>query len=178
MYSPSRTAFILVGTALLGVLTNACAQTHGIQPALGDTVIIGITDTAAHLRREIWFGPRQRTRRVIREQRDLDALWSGLQAHVPTPRVDFSQKDVLVAGYGDYPAVGPTISIDTVLTRGLERIVVVRVTDLVGNCLVPSAVTAPFDIVVVPRDTARTTQFVERRARLTGCNPSPDPIRR
>lgn len=178
MYSLSRTAVIIVGVALLGVLTNACAQTQRIRPALGDTVVIGMTDTAAHLYRELWFGPDYPIRRVIREQRDLDEFWSTLQTHIPPPTVDFSQKDVLAVGFGRYPTLGPTISIDTVLTRGSERIVVVGVRDLIGNCLVPSAVSAPFDIVVVPRDSTRTTQFAERRMRLTDCHPSPDPIRR
>lgn len=178
MPSLFRSGSRLIGATLLGVLMSACAQTQGIRPALGDTVVIGMTDTGAHLYRELWFGPDYPTRRVIREQRDLDEFWSTLQTHIPPPTVDFSQKDVLAVGFGRYKTLGPTISIDTVLTRGSDRIVVVRVRDLIGNCLVPSAVSAPFDIVVVPRDSTRTTQFAERRTRLTGCVPSPDPIRR
>lgn len=178
MPSPFRTVFIIVGATLLGVLTNACAQTQGIRPARGDTVIIGMIDTATHLRPDVYFGPRQRTRRIIREQRDLDELWSTLQSHVPVPRVDFSQKDVLVGGFGTYPSEGPTISIDTVLTRGEERIVVVRTTHLREACLVPSVVTAPFDIVVVPHDSTRTTRFVERSVHSSSCVPSLYPIRR
>jgi hypothetical protein len=178
MSSVFRSGWILVGTALLCVLMSACAQTLRIRATPGDRVIIGITDTAAHLRRDFYFGPHQPTRRVIRQQRDLDGFWSTLQTHIPPPTVDFSQRDVLAVGFGSHGSEGPTISIDTVLTRGQERIAVVRTTYLTEACLVPSVVTAPFDIVVVPRDSTRTTQFVERSVRSRSCFPSPNPIRR
>jgi hypothetical protein len=157
---------------------SACAQTRGRIPALRDRVIIGVADTAAHLYRDAEDGPHDPARRIIREQRGLDQLWSTLQHPLPAPRVDFSQSDVLVAAFGIHGSLGPTISIDTVLTRGAERIVVVRVTDVNEQCLVASELTFPVDIVVVPHESTRTTQFVERRARLPGCFPSPRPIRR
>lgn len=177
MRSLARPGLRSVGATLLGVL-SACALVHGRSSAPRDVVIIGVADTAAHLYRQLWFGPDDPTRRVIREQRDLDEFWSTLQTHIPPPTVDFSRKDVLAVGFGRYAVTAPTISIDTVLTRGSERIVVVRVRDLMEECLVPSAVSAPFDLVVVPRDSIRTTQFAERRMLLTECHPSPDPIRR
>lgn len=183
MSSLFRAASSFVGATLFGFIMGACAlsapaPSRGRTPTPSYTVILGIADTAAHLYRDAEFGPHEPTRRIIREQRGLDELWSTLQAHVPAPSVDFVQKDVLVAAFGVHGSVGPTISIDTVLTRGAERIVVVRVTVLNERCLEESALTEPIDIVVVPHEPWRTTQFVERRDRLPGCIPSPRAIRR
>jgi hypothetical protein len=184
MGSLYRSGSRLVDATLLGSLftacsMSACAQTRGSGLDLRNTVLIGVVDTAAHLHRDRrGNGPQEPTRRIIREQHALDTLWSILQEHFPAPRLDFSKEDVLVAGMGGQSAVGPTISIDTVLTRGAERIVFVRVTEVAEECLLASAYTYPIDIVVVPRDSTRTTRFVERTTRLSGCRPSPPAIRR
>lgn len=179
MGSLSPFASMLISATLLGVLVGACAQSRGLTPAFRDSVIIGVADTGAHLYRgEPGNGRAEPTRSVIRNQRALNELWSTLQAHVPPPRVDFSQKDVLVARFGVHGSTGRAISIDTVLTGAAQRIVVVRVTAVNEDCLVGSALTYPVDIVVVPHESTRTTRFVERTHRLPGCVPSPRPIRR
>ncbi len=183
MGSLSRSGSRFVGATLLGFLISACAmgacaQTRGRIPALRDSVIIGVADTAAHLYRDFeGNGPGKPARRVIREQRDLDEVWSTLDHLFAVPRIDFAQNDVLVAAFGASSSVGPAISIDTVLIRDAKRIVVVRVTDINERCLASSAMTEPIDIVVVPHDSTRTTQFVERTASFPDCRVGQNPIR-
>lgn len=135
---------VLVGVGILAVFASACAQTRGLSPALPDSVLIGVKDTAAHLYRSAeGNGRREPARRVIREQRDLDDIWRTLYSPGPVPRIDFAQRDVLVAAHGTYGSFDPMINIATVLTRGAERIVIVRVTRINEECLSASELTHP-----------------------------------
>lgn len=162
---------LLVGLLALAAPRGAQAQPHP------DTVIIGVRDTAAHLHRSReGNGPDKPVRRVIRDQQNLDEVWRMLTSRMRVPRIDFEDQDVLVAAFGVDGYIGPTINIDTVLTRDAERIAIVRVTDVAERCLLAAAYSYPIDIVVVPRDSTRTTRFVERKTRLRGCRPSPPTI--
>jgi hypothetical protein len=172
------------GAALLGLFTSvcaksACAQSRGRIPGLRDTIIVGVADTAAHLYRSAEDnGPKAPLRRVIRDRQNLHEIWKTFDSLLPAPSVDFERSDVLVAAIGAWGYFGPTINIDTVLTRGPERIAIVRVRNVAEECLTASELTHPIDIVVVPRDSTRPTRFIERRTRLRGCLPSPPPILR
>lgn len=100
-------------------------------------------------------GIKEKLRLVVRDRDAWRELWAKINASVsPSPRlpeIDFSQEMVVIAGLGSRPSGGYGIIIDHVYQEGNQLEIVVVSRSPGPNCAVTLALTAPVDIVRLPR---------------------------
>ncbi|HEU4828575.1 MAG TPA: protease complex subunit PrcB family protein [Gemmatimonadales bacterium] len=102
-----------------------------------------------------YSGLAEAERRIVTSEEEMEALWSQIhagQASVPPlPSVDFGEEMVLVAALGGKPSSGYAIRIDSVAARGEGLEVFLRQSRPAPDCAVLAVITAPVDLVRLPR---------------------------
>lgn len=99
------------------------------------------------------------TRQTLRDAAAWREAWTQLTSRsgppVPLPEVDFDREMVLVATLGEQSSGGYTIRIGSVhRAAGGELVAEVVQTSSGARCGVTAALTAPADVVIVPRSDA------------------------
>ncbi len=109
-------------------------------------------------------------RETVRDAAAWRALWTRLTARAgppaPPPEVDFAREMVLVAALGQRSSGGYSIRIESVRT-GSELAATVVQSSPGPRCGVTGALTAPADVVIVPRSEAPVRWTV--RETVTDC---------
>jgi hypothetical protein len=141
-----------------------------------ERVVVTIRDTSAHVYHEDSGGIADSLRLVIGDSASFTEFWNRLvrtkQPNRLPPVIDFGKHSVIVAALGARGASGPRISIDTVRVQSDVRYVVVRRVLPHEHCMDFTQgyeLGRPVDVVVVPRDSVRTTRFIERVVHLSDC---------
>ncbi|HET7462474.1 MAG TPA: protease complex subunit PrcB family protein [Longimicrobium sp.] len=110
-------------------------------------------------------------RETLRDATAWRALWTRLTSRagppVPPPEVDFAREMVLVAALGQRSSGGYAIRIESVRQAGGEMVATVVQTSPGPRCGVTGALTAPADVVIVPRSDAAVRWTV--RETVTDC---------
>ncbi|HEU4556267.1 MAG TPA: protease complex subunit PrcB family protein [Longimicrobium sp.] len=111
-------------------------------------------------------------RETIRDEAAWRGVWTRLTARggppVPLPEVDFAREMVLVAALGQRRSGGYTVRIESV-RRAAEALVATVVQTSPGpRCGVTGGLTAPADVVIVPRSDAAVRWTV--RETVTDCS--------
>jgi PrcB C-terminal/Peptidase inhibitor I9 len=100
-------------------------------------------------------GISQRARLVIRNRDEFNEVWNQIVGLVsnkpPLPKVDFSREMIIVAARGEQPTSGYEIIIDSACEVDNQLEVLVHSTKLLGCGLQLQVVTAPVDIVRLPK---------------------------
>lgn len=100
-------------------------------------------------------GISQRSRSVIRNRDEWNKLWKQIAGvgpdRPPPPEVDFTREMLIVAAMGEKPSTGYEILIDGACEVNNQIEVSVRSVDYLKCGLQPQVVTAPLDIVRMPR---------------------------
>ena len=147
---------MLVWSLLLCTSTGACAQRR----VVGAGTAVKIT--------HLYQSERSRTgepvRLVITSAAALDSLLNrvGREFVQSLTPIDFSTNEVIAVALGGQSAAGPIIMIDSVVDLSDVRRITVTRTDYRNGCTLPSAITRPVDIAMVPRSTRSRVTFVER----------------
>jgi len=104
---------------------------------------------------------------VVRDSQAWSALWAQIVAnHSPTPPVpsiDFSREMLIVAAMGTRNTGGYSIKVESVSGSSTELVATVTATSPGRSCMTTQALTAPVDIVRVPRSEL-PVRFVEQRS--------------
>jgi hypothetical protein len=106
-------------------------------------------------------------RLVIRDANGWAEFWSELGMG-DRPEVDFSRDLVVAVAAGQRPTGGHEIAVDRVSQADGELTISVVETTPSPNCVTTTALTQPVDVVVVPKVSARSWSFVERKE-VRGC---------
>lgn len=169
-----RTSIWSTAIAVIIIPTAAqrLASQHGRRAT--ESLVLSPVDTAAHLYHGLYSGMKDSARLVLHDSIGFAAVWRtvrGLNLGVPEqPNIEMRTHDVIVAALGAQGAIGPRISIDSIVMRGHERIVIVRRTYPPRDCMESQVFNSPIDVVVVPADRSRATRFIERRRDLRRCS--------
>jgi hypothetical protein len=111
------------------------------------------------------------TRETVRDAAAWGGLWARLTARsgprLPAPEVDWSREMVLVAAMGQRRSGGYAIRIESVRRAGGELVAEVVQTSPGPRCGVAAALSAPADVVIVPRSDAPVRWTV--RETVTDC---------
>ncbi|HUF28917.1 MAG TPA: protease complex subunit PrcB family protein [Gemmatimonadaceae bacterium] len=163
MQSPIRP---IVALMALGIAAGACSAeptepgvqspesgTHGPATVEGVPLQLRKLDEAEPFSSS--SGVRDRARIVIRTSAEWEDLWSQVTANT-TPRpeppaVDFAAEMVVVAAMGWRPSGGYSIEIEEVLAASGVLTAIVHERSPAPTCFVTAALTAPIEMVVVPR---------------------------
>ncbi|HEU4884286.1 MAG TPA: protease complex subunit PrcB family protein, partial [Longimicrobium sp.] len=98
------------------------------------------------------------TRETIREAAAWRGVWTRLTSRAgsphPPPEVDWTREMVLVATMGQRRSGGYSIRVESVRRDGGELVAAVVETSPGARCGVIAAITAPADVVIVPRSDA------------------------
>jgi hypothetical protein len=145
--------------AALLVVIPACADSSyptDQREAIGDGDAIPLVRfTGSSLAFSVFSGIADPERRVVADAHDWAALWQRIHAGVspmpPMPDVDFEKEMILAAALGSRPSGGYSIRIERL--RGGDGVLeaLVSRTTPGRDCMVIAAVTAPVDLVRVPR---------------------------
>lgn len=110
-------------------------------------------------------------RETLRDAEAWRETWARLASRtgppVPPPEVDFGREMVLVAALGERRSGGYSIRIESVRRAGGELVAAVVQTSPGPRCGVTGAITAPADVVIVPRSDAAVRWTV--RETVTDC---------
>lgn len=88
----------------------------------------------------------------IKSKEELDALWNLVYGSGgPAAAVDFTKEEVLAVFDGSHSSGGYDITVDSVKDEGGVRKIHITHTIPGEGCAVSSAITSPYQIVVVPR---------------------------
>jgi len=89
----------------------------------------------------------------ITSREDLSILWAMIHGNdAPRiPSVDFETQEVLAVFDGTHSSGGYSIKVARVVDQSLTRIVYVEQHRPAENCSVPSVLTSPYELVVVPK---------------------------
>ncbi|HET7234476.1 MAG TPA: protease complex subunit PrcB family protein [Longimicrobium sp.] len=138
--------------------------------ATSDTVPLRRLDESAAASFRYGSGLAEPTRVAVRDAAGWNALWARMTAgHQPTaaPAVDFGREMLLVAGMGRRPTGGHSVTIESVTRAGGELVVRVAEQRPGPRCGVTQALTAPADVVAIPRS-ADAVRWVVREV-VTDC---------
>ena len=149
-----RDTLILVGLALLAAIVaavifyagGAAAPQHSAPVTLTGTPV-SVTTLAAGTHSTV----SERTNYLITSQDQLQQLWKMTDAGGSPPSVDFTQDAVIGVFAGQEPTGGYSIAIAAVADSGTVRAVLVSLAKPGGSCILPQVVTAPYEIVEMPR---------------------------
>jgi len=101
----------------------------------------------------IWNGRLDRGRIVVRDRETWDSIWKRLFNPTPTypplPEIDFSREMLVVVAMGEQPSGGYRILVKSAHDLGNRTEVEVQSMSPCG--LAPAILTAPIDIVRIPR---------------------------
>lgn len=92
--------------------------------------------------------------RVLRDQGAWDAVWQTLHGGTPAeraPTVDFARDMVVLVALGEASTGGYDVHIDDVTPESGGAVVRYTVTEPGPGCMTTQAITAPADVVRVPR---------------------------
>ena len=106
----------------------------------------------------------------IRSAEELAELWGMIYGPGGPlmPQVDFSTKEVLAVFDGTHSSGGYDITVESVEDEALVRRVSILHTAPADDCVTTSAITSPFELVVVARSNA-TVERIER-TETVACN--------
>lgn len=104
-------------------------------------------------------------RLVIRSQPELEEVWAATfaaQSPMPAPpSIDFASDMVVLVAAGARPTTGYCIAVESAAARGEVVTLTVVTTFPPGGTVVAPAITAPFEIVRLPRR-GDTVTFIDR----------------
>lgn len=95
---------------------------------------------------------------------ELSILWGMIHGNEPPPipRVDFETEEVLAVFDGTHSSGGYSIQVARIVDESLTRVVYVEQLRPAENCSVPSVLTSPYELVVVPKlEGSRTITHVD-----------------
>lgn len=136
-----------------------------------DIAALWNTSTAAAIPFEavekgMYAGINERKNYVISNQAEWQDLWNIVHMDEnpksPLPEIDFSMYTVLVAFQGERPTGGYEIEINKVTDTGSALAVAITEREPGAGCVVTQAITAPYEIVKVPRFEKNINSVSER----------------
>jgi hypothetical protein len=95
-----------------------------------------------------------RTNYRLDSQTDLASLWTLIYGNKDAPKipnVNFSNHEVLAVFDGTHSTTGYSISVTGIMDQNATRTVTVTHATPDSSCVTASAVTSPFELVVVPK---------------------------
>ena len=107
---------------------------------------------------------------VVRDQAGWQGAWTRLHEGMVAPAlpaVDFAREMVIVLALGERSSGGHQVRFDGITASGSDATVRYTITEPGANCMTTQAMTAPVDIVRVPRATG-TVRFEPKTVR-TSC---------
>jgi hypothetical protein len=116
-------------------------------------------------------GAKESIRAVIRDSASLEAMWERINLKAFTTRVlrpNLRDSMLLVAALGPEGAYGPSIRLDSIHTSATENVVSVLIFRPDRKCSLPSGMSSPIDIVILPRNEL-PVRFVEQTLLAERC---------
>ncbi len=107
---------------------------------------------------------------IITSKSQLEELWKMLRASGQMPSVDFATSSVIAVFAGEEPTAGYAIAVSKV-TDGEVRAVTITITTPASACPAARSVTAPYQVVEVPKSPLSLTH--EDQTKTAGCPQNP-----
>lgn len=145
-------------TLVLAAVAAGCAELPSIDPGLdqGDLGGQPVPVTRVHEAfPAAYSGFSQQTQLVVESRAEWEEVWRPLWGSADpapaAPAIDFSRQTVVVAAMGTRATGGYVVRVEKAASQADHVVVQVVETSPSGGCPTTQAVTAPVDVVTVPR---------------------------
>lgn len=169
----SRTLIVLLATSCSPTPNQAPNEGPPLENAVNPPPAMQSLDSSLQNYYRYSSGLSDSARLVIRDAQAWSELWIRIvENHEPapaTPQVDFSREMLIVAAMGTRSSGGHSIAITGVTTDAAGVTVTVMGRKPGPTCMTTMALTAPVDIVRIPR-TDLPVRFVEQLS-VSSCGP-------
>ncbi len=151
-----RDTLIIIGLAFVAVVVGAFLFLYGRESLSNASSSAVAYNTPAatvpftELAQGVQSSVSVRANYLITSESQLSELWKMIDARGQTPVVNFATHDVVAVFAGKEPTAGYTITVSKVEDTN-TREVTVALTSPGGSCVLAQSVTAPYQVVELPK---------------------------
>lgn len=159
-------AVVVIATGIFLILQGGNGGQVASPSAATDALPIAATVPFTELVRGMQSEVKTRVNYLITSTEGLEKLWEMVDATGTPPVVDFKKDSVIAVFAGEKPTTGHAIEVAKV-EDAIARTVSITLTNPGGSCVVGQAITAPYQVIVVPLTTLSFAH--EDISTTTGC---------